>query len=167
MIRKATVMDLDFCYEMYMHESINPFLLYEEMTKELFKPIFLKLIDDQVKYIFSYEKNDVGMFKLIPNIFRASHVVYLGGLAIHPKFAGKGFGKLLLKEILDFTKTENFLRVELSVAIHNNKAINLYEEVGFVKEGILKKLTYLKSENKYLDEIMMAYFHYSLISDIT
>ena len=50
-----------------------------------------------------------------------------------------------------------FLRIELSVASINEKAIRLYEKAGFEKEGILKKFTYLESEKKFLDEVMMAY----------
>jgi hypothetical protein len=29
--------------------------------------------------------------------------------------------------------------------------------VGFVKEGIMKKYTYLKKEDIFIDEILMAY----------
>jgi len=35
----------------------------------------------------------------------------------------------------------------------------LYEKAGFVKEGVLKKYTWLKNENKFLDEVMMAYLY--------
>ena len=63
----------------------------------------------------------------------------------------------MMNDIIDFAKQNGFLRIELSVALINEKAIRLYEKAGFVKEGLLKKFTYLKSENKYLDEVMMAY----------
>ena len=62
-----------------------------------------------------------------------------------------------MQEIIEYAKQNGFLRIELSVASINEKAIRLYEKAGFIKEGTLKKFTYLKSENKYLDEIMMAY----------
>jgi len=63
----------------------------------------------------------------------------------------------MLQEIIDHVKEKMFLRIELSVASVNGKAIRLYEKAGFVKEGVLKNFTYLKSENKFLDEVMMAY----------
>jgi putative acetyltransferase len=97
------------------------------------------------------------MFKLIPLTYRTSHIAYLGGLAVHPVFAGKGYGLAMLKEILAYAKQLGFLRVELSVASVNDKAIYLYEKAGFVKEGVLRKYTYLKSENRFLDEVMMAW----------
>jgi RimJ/RimL family protein N-acetyltransferase len=65
----------------------------------------------------------------------------------------------MLKEILSYAKTCGFLRIELSTATINDKAIRLYEKVGFQKEGVLRKFCYLKSENRFLDEVMMAYLY--------
>jgi L-phenylalanine/L-methionine N-acetyltransferase len=157
MIRKAGPEDIDFIYGLYMHPQVNPWLLYEPMDKEPFRPIFLELLEKQVKYIFFDDKGPVGMFKLIPLTYRTDHIAYLGGLAVDPSFAGKGYGQQLLNEILAFAKQQGFKRVELSVAVINEKAIRLYEKSGFNKEGILKNYTHLKKEDKYLDEVLMAY----------
>jgi putative acetyltransferase len=97
------------------------------------------------------------MCKLVPQQHRNAHVLYLGGVAVHPFFAGKGEGIKMMQDIIDYAKQKGFLRIELSVASINEKAIRLYEKAGFVKEGVLKKFTYLKNENKFLDEVMMAY----------
>lgn len=142
-----------------MHPAVNPFLLYEQMSATEFLPIFNELIDKKLVYIFFDEKNDLGMFKLIPLAYRTSHIAYLGGVAIHPNFGAKGFGKLMMQAIIDFGKRMNLKRIELSTATVNERAIRLYEAVGFQKEGILKKYTYLKSEDRYLDEVMMSYLY--------
>ena len=97
------------------------------------------------------------MFKLVPLTHRTSHVVYLGGLAIHPSFGGKGLGLLMLKEILSYAKEKGFLRVELSVLAVNEKAIRLYEKAGFEKEGVLRKYSRMEGENLFLDEIIMSW----------
>jgi len=157
MIRKATTSDFDFIYSLYMHPQINPYLLYEMMDVAEFKPIFDELFNKDVLYIFEDNNTAVGMFKLVPLLYRNTHIAYLGGLAIHPSFAGKGHGLTMLNEITAYAKQQGFLRVELSVATINEKAIRLYEKVGFVKEGIFRKYTYLKSENRFLDEVMMAW----------
>ena len=157
MIRKATVSDFDFIYGMYMHPQINPFLLYEMMDAETFKPIFDELFSRNVLYIFEDNNEAVGMFKLVPLLYRNAHIAYLGGLAIHPSFSGKGHGLAMLNEITAYAKQQGFLRVELSVATINEKAIRLYEKAGFVKEGIFRKFTYLKSENRFLDEVVMSW----------
>lgn len=157
MIRKATTSDFDFIYSLYMHPQINPYLLYEMMDAAEFKPIFDELFNKDVLYIFEDNNTAVGMFKLVPLLYRNAHIAYLGGLAIHPSFAGKGHGLTMLNEITAYAKQQGFLRVELSVATINEKAIRLYEKAGFVKEGVFRKFTYLKSENRFLDEVMMAW----------
>lgn len=140
-----------------MHPQVNPFLLYEPMGGEEFKPIFGDLLQRDVKYIFEVEETSVGMFKLVPNVYRAGHIVYLGGLAVHPSFAGKGYGSAMMNEIIQYATQQRFLRIELSVSVTNLKAQHLYEKAGFEREGILRKYTYLQSENKMVDEVMMAW----------
>ncbi len=157
MIRKVTANDFEYIYGLYMHPQINPYLLYEMMDEQSFRPIFEDLLQQEVLYIFGADGQDVGMFKLIPLKHRTSHVAYLGGVAIHPDFAGKGFGTQMLQAIIDFGKSKGLLRIELSTATINEKAIKLYEKMGFVQEGILRHYTYMKSENRFLDEVLMSY----------
>jgi putative acetyltransferase len=141
-----------------MHPQVNPYLLYEPMDIEEFKPIFDKLLTSEIKYVFTDENgNPVGMFKLFPWIYRASHIAYLGGLAIHPAFASKGFGRKMMQEIIELANQQGYKRIELSVATENLKAIELYKKLGFEVEGIMKKYTYLKQEGRFLDELLMSY----------
>ena len=157
MIRKITEKDFDFIYELYMHPQVNMYLLYEPMSTDEFKDIFTDLLNKEIIYVFEDNGIAAGMFKLIPLTYRASHIAYLGGLAIHPVFGGKGLGLAMLKEILAYAKNQGFLRIELSVAAINEKAIRLYEKAGFEKEGVLRKYTHLEKENKFLDEILMSW----------
>jgi putative acetyltransferase len=62
----------------------------------------------------------------------------------------------MLEEILALGRERGLLRIELSTATINERAIRLYEKMGFEKEGILRKYTYLKSEDRFLDEVLMA-----------
>lgn len=158
MHRKATQNDLQFIYDLYMHPRVNPYLLYEYMEIEDFKPIFDKLLTDGIKYIFADENGTpVGMFKLFPWTHRSSHIAYLGGLAIHPAFAGKGFGKKMMQEMMDLANQQGYKRIELSVAIENLRAIKLYKNVGFEGEGVMRKYTYLQQEERFMDELLMSY----------
>ena len=157
MIRIATPGDQDFIFSMYMHPQVNPFLLYEIMDKDEFEPIYKDLLEKKVKFIYENDGVQVGMFKLIPLTYRTSHIVYLGGLAIHPDQKGRGYGKKMMEEIVEFARSRGFLRIELSVADINTTAINLYERSGFGKEGVLRKYSFLKKEERFMDEILMAY----------
>jgi L-phenylalanine/L-methionine N-acetyltransferase len=159
MVRLITAKDFDFIYSLYFHPAVNPFLLYEMMDVDSFKPIFKDLLKKKIVFVFEDKGEKVGMFKLFAQTYRSSHIGYLGGVAIHPDFGGKGYGVMMLNEVLTYAKTCGFLRIELSTATINDKAIRLYEKIGFQKEGVLRKYCYLKSENRFLDEMMMAYLY--------
>ena len=157
MVRKAIADDFAFMESLYFHPAINPFLLYEMDEKPHFQTFFDDLLSKDVLYIFEVEGQKAGMFKLIPLAHRTTHIAYLGGVAMHPDFAGRGLGKRMLREVIDLSKKQGLLRLELSTATINEKAIHLYESVGFEKEGVLRRYTHLKSENRFLDEVLMSY----------
>ncbi|MCW3118967.1 MAG: GCN5-related N-acetyltransferase [Chitinophagaceae bacterium] len=157
MIRKIENQDYEFIFNLYMHPDTNPYLMYEVMAKDAFLPIYQDLLQRDIVYVYSDEGKDIGMFKLVPLTYRSSHVAYLGGLAVHPSSAGKGYGFKMMQEIVVFAQKKGFLRIELSTAVTNEKAVHLYTKAGFEKEGILKKYTHLKSGNIFLDEVMMAW----------
>lgn len=159
MIRNIKANDFDLIYSLYMHPQINPYLLYEMMDNNSFQPIFNELLDKDIIYLYEENGTAVGMFKLIRLQHRCSHIAYLGGLAVHPDFSGKGYGKKIMQEIIELGRQLGLLRIELSAAVVNDKAIRLYEKNGFVKEGVLKNYTWLKSEHRFLDEVMMAYLY--------
>lgn len=156
MTRKALPSDFDFVYGLYMHPQVNPYLLYEQMTKNDFFPVFEELLFHQQIFIYMDHDQPVGMFKLVPLRYRTSHIVYLGGVAIHPEFAGKGYGKKMMAEIIEWVRQAGFRRIELSTAISNEKAISLYQQFGFEKEGVMRNYSWMKSEGRYLDEVLMA-----------
>lgn len=156
MNRPATADDFGFIYGLYMHRDINPWLLYEQMGKEEFKAIFSELESRGQLFIFQCEGEDAGMFKLVPMKHRNSHIIYLGGVALDPAFKGRGLGELMLREVLEKVKDQGYKRIELTVATFNRNAISLYEKMGFENEGRLKDYTYLKSEDRYIDEYVMG-----------
>ena len=159
MLRKATLNDLDFIYELYMHPDINPSLMYEPTDIESFKPIYNDLLEKDIKYVYEHNSVAAGMCKLAPLTYRSSHVVYLGGVGIQPGFTGKGHGAKMMREIIDICRQAGYKRIELSVAVENEKAFRLYEKVGFEKEGILRNYTFLQKENRYFDETLMSYLY--------
>lgn len=157
MFVKAIATDFDFFYSLYMHPQVNPYLLYEVMDKEMFKPIFEELLQQEVLYKFKDGLTDAGMCKLVLHRFRDSHKMYVGGLAVHPAHTGKGYGFLLMQDIIAFAQANNRSRVDLTVSTENEKAIALYKKCGFVIEGLLKNYSYLASQNRFIDEYMMCY----------
>lgn len=159
MHRKALPSDFDFFYALYMHPAVNPYLLYEWMDATAFQPIYEDLLRQGVLYVYQHEGVPAGMFKLVRLLHRTAHVAYMGGVAVDPQFAGQGLGAKLIQEVLDLGKTLGLRRIELSAALNNERAIRLYEKMGFEKEGILRQYTWLISENRFLDEVLMSFLY--------
>ena len=157
MITPATSSDFNFFYSLYMHPQVNPYLLYERMEEESFEPVFKDLLQQNILYKYIAGDVPVGMCKIIQLKHRNKHIIYLGGLAIEPVQAGKNYGLKMLQDVIAFAKEQNVLRIELSVSVENIRAINLYKKAGFEVEGVLRKYTHLKSEDRFIDETLMSY----------
>ncbi|WP_370455107.1 GNAT family N-acetyltransferase [Planomicrobium sp. CPCC 101079] len=57
------------------------------------------------------------------------------GIGMNPELTGKGNGFRFFSQILELAKEEgNGLQFRLTVAAFNERAIHLYEKLGFVKE---------------------------------
>lgn len=59
------------------------------------------------------------------------------GLGIHPNSTGKGYGKLFLATILNWLYEErNTSHIRLVVALLNERAIQLYNNAGFIENDV-------------------------------
>ena len=77
------------------------------------------------------------------------------GLYVHTDYQNKGVGTALMETLLDLA--DNWLmlvRVELEVFADNQRAIQLYEKLGFEQEGLLR-MTPVRN-GRYVDEYKMA-----------
>lgn len=62
---------------------------------------------------------------------------------------GKGYGKKALNELINYGFDKlNLYRIQLNVISFNTPAINLYEKVGFQKEGTMKEFV-LRNGQRY------------------
>lgn len=97
----------------------------------------------------------VGMAGLvIPAMARQRHTAGVG-IMVHTDYQGRGIGRALMESLLDIA--DNWLmlkRVELSVFTDNERAVRLYESLGFVVEGT-KRYAAVKN-GVHADEYLMA-----------
>ncbi|WP_088011840.1 GNAT family N-acetyltransferase [Gottfriedia acidiceleris] len=87
---------------------------------------------------------------------RLSHKVEFG-VCVLKEFWGYGIGKNLLKQAISWADANHIHKINLSVLETNEKAIKLYEKLGFEVEGVLKKDKVL-SNGRYYNTILMGRF---------
>lgn len=79
------------------------------------------------------------------------------GMGLIPAYRGQGLGRRLIEATLRAARDAGIERVELSVHADNDRAIALYEKVGFVREGFARNS--VRIDGRYKDAIHMAFFH--------
>jgi len=68
---------------------------------------------------------------------------------------GLGYGTEAVRLLLDFAfKDLNLKKVHLHVFSTNSRAIGVYEKVGFVREGLLRKAAHV--DGAYIDVVVMG-----------
>lgn len=77
------------------------------------------------------------------------------GIMVHKDYQGRGIGRALMEKLLD--TADNWLmlkRVELEVYPDNERAIKLYESLGFVREGVSRASAI--RNGAYSDNVIMG-----------
>ncbi|EOP16210.1 GNAT family N-acetyltransferase [Bacillus cereus] len=90
------------------------------------------------------------------DLTRLSHKVEFG-VCILKEFWGYGMGKCLLQQSINWADENAVKKIALQVLETNEKAIQLYKNLGFGVEGILKNDKKL-SDGKYYNTVVMGRF---------
>lgn len=100
---------------------------------------------------------EIHCYKLEPRVF--SHVLTDLTVAVDPDFQGQGLGKMIFSHLLDYIGQHrpDILRLELIARESNQKAIALYQKLGFVIEGRLEKRIKNKNSENWEADIPMAW----------
>lgn len=130
----------------------------DELKDEAFREKILALAKIEAALYVVMEMNEsiVGHAVLEPHkLASTSHVVSLT-IAIHEGHQGRGYGKLLMRHLVEWAKANPKVeKFELQVRSKNRHAIRLYESFGFKEEG--RKIRRLKyGPGDYQDDIYMA-----------
>jgi len=84
---------------------------------------------------------------------RVNHRVSLG-ISVLEDYQGQGLGTIVMKELIKKAIELGKTKMDLEVRIDNKFAIVLYENLGFIKEGIIKNGFYV--DNKFVDLLVMG-----------
>ena len=77
------------------------------------------------------------------------------GIALYRDFCGRGIGRIMLETVLGAAKEAGYEQAELEVVTENNRAVRLYETLGFKICGTLpRNMKY--ADGTYADVYWMA-----------
>jgi RimJ/RimL family protein N-acetyltransferase len=161
MIREIKLQDaqnyLDLLKEL---DQESAYMLFEpderSQTLTELEDYLKELTMSQTKTLLVIEEEGtlVGFVEVIGNeLKRTRHRAGLV-IGIRKAYQGKGLGKELLGQAIEWAKGSAIKRLELTVMAHNRKALWLYSRMGFSVEGIRKKAIYV--DNEWRDEFYMS-----------
>jgi RimJ/RimL family protein N-acetyltransferase len=97
----------------------------------------------------------VGRLSVARDLHPASRHVADLGLMVAPSHRRRGIGRALLEEAVEWARSVGVSKLELHVFPHNEPALALYEQFGFVREGYRRR--HYRRGDEWLDAILMAY----------
>ena len=97
----------------------------------------------------------VGLINCTGGIRRANRHGVILGITLALDYRGQGLGTELMSRAIEWAKGTGIVtRIELLVYANNTKAIHLYEKLGFVTEGRLRRAVVRNGE--YVDSLVMG-----------
>lgn len=156
MLRPVTSSDLHAVHAIYMHEAVIPYLGYDAMSLDEFKPVFDALVSSRSFYVWDDQGRVRGFCRTSRHEGRASHTAYIGTFAVAPDEQGSGLAQKIIEQIIQTLQADGVLRVELMLEADNPRARAFYERLGFEHEGRLRAAYKRRHEDVYVDELLMS-----------
>jgi RimJ/RimL family protein N-acetyltransferase len=162
-ISKITKTDLETLLKWAADEKTllqwsGPYFSFPLTMKQLEDHFEATLSDIPKRFIFKvHQEDNIISIAELNNVDRINCSASLCRVFTSPEYRGKGVAKMLIKHILNFGFNElNLERIELIVYDFNLPAIKCYEDLGFVREGFLRKNTKYKNEywNGYIYSLL-------------
>jgi ribosomal protein S18 acetylase RimI-like enzyme len=137
--RLAVENDLEEVFAIYMHDEVIPFLGFDALPADQFRPHFQDLLLDGDFFVVEVDGRVAGLYRLSRREGRARHVACLSTFAIAPGLRGGGLARQVLDDAILRLGAAGIRRVELTVESDNARAIAFYTKTGFEREGTLRE----------------------------
>tara|TARA_Y100000591_G_scaffold183150_1_gene158110 strand:+ start:238 stop:738 length:501 start_codon:yes stop_codon:yes gene_type:complete len=143
-------------YNFYISNSYSNFE-EKRFSKKSFKLLFKKLKAEKMPFIIANENQETVGFAFV-NKFREKsgyRFTFEHSIYVNPKFINKGFGSIILKELIKECKKDK--RIKNLIAVigdsKNIASIKIHKNNGFKYIGTLHKVGYKKE--KWVDSVYM------------
>jgi RimJ/RimL family protein N-acetyltransferase len=146
-LRRADPDDVDFLLDLLTDEEVDPFLaamrprgrdeLLTEIERSRREPADCGRFVIEVDADAGWERAGAMGFDVAS---RRSRIAQLGGLAVHPRFRGRGLADAAARRLQRHLLLElGYHRLQLECYGFNERAIRHAERSGFVREGVKRK----------------------------
>jgi ribosomal protein S18 acetylase RimI-like enzyme len=168
-VRKSTGADTTAIFYLYKKVSIEDGGIARtesEITEGYIQNFLNHSWDNGLSVVVEIDGKIVGelhTYPIGPKIFE--HVLSNLTVGVHPDFQGQGIGKQLFIYLLGLVETEmpHILRVELDTRDGNERAIALYQSVGFVIEGRLRNRDKM-ADGRFFDDLPMGWMNKNYVA---
>jgi len=136
-MRRATQDDFDSLYEIWMQDHINPFMSFEQMPKDEFRPIFNQMFNDSEIYVIEDAGTVVAARRMSFCTDEHAHTAEFASFGVHQDHLRKGYGELFYQLFIDLIQTQKkeISRIEISQETDNEPALRLANKMGFTIEA--------------------------------
>ena len=110
--------------------------------------------DDAVQFVAVDDGRVVGWADVFPGWAHA--VAHCGslGMGVLPSHRAQGLGRRLLQACIAKSWDKGLTRIRLEARSDNDRAIRLYDSLGFVHEALLRKA--MRFDGVYFDTVLMS-----------
>ena len=143
-VRPAAAGDSDLIYELYRKVASEPgglARLEDEVDESYVMGFLSAALDRGLSFVAEAGGELVGeIHAYAPGLFCFAHVLGDLTIAVDPDAQGRGVGRNLFERFMQAVRDEkpDVLRVELIARESNGRAIEFYESLGFVREGVFR-----------------------------
>lgn len=166
-LRSATLSDLERIQTLYQETARLPGGIArseEEITSDYIGHNLRQALARGISLVIEHPDDpnvliaEIHTYPLVPKAFK--HVLGELTIVVHPSFHGQGYGRRLFSALLSEieSKRPDILRVELICRESNQRAIGLYQSLGFRIEGRLERRI-TNSHGDLESDIPMAWFN--------
>jgi ribosomal protein S18 acetylase RimI-like enzyme len=163
-VRKTTAADEAAIFDLYKRVAIEDGGIARteaEITEGYVHHFLSHSLADGLSVVAEIDGQIIGelhTYPIGPKIFE--HVLSNLTVGVHPDFQGQGIGRQLFTYLLTLIENEmpHILRVELNTRDGNERAIALYQSVGFLLEGRSKHRTKLVN-GQFFDDLVMDWMN--------
>lgn len=163
-LREATPTDAkELLHVMNILDKETPYLLVNQQSLKLDPVDMAEQID------FIYEQNNqlillaynhdqlIGVATVMGELDQPLKHIGEIGISLLKEYWNCGLGTIMLEEIIEWAKEGQAIkRLEIKVQQRNERALHLYQKLGFDTEGTIRQ-GFLSENDEYLDIILMSY----------